>query len=87
MSFKTSIYGLLTYWANWTLNNPVLVLLFVSVITFFAGQYTVNHLSIDTDTTDMVAPNAPFQKNLRNYEKSFSQDLHAILLLIESDTP
>ena len=87
MSFKTSIYGLLTYWANWTLNNPVLVLLFVSVITFFAGQYTVNHLSIDTDTTDMVAPNAPFQKNLRNYEKSFSQDLHAILLVIESDTP
>ena len=87
MSFKTRISSLFSYCGNWTLNHPVLVLLTVSLLTFFAGQYTVNNLSIDTDTTDMVAPNAPFQKNLRNYEKAFSQDLHTILLVIESDTP
>ena len=81
------ISSLFSYCGNWTLNHPLLVLLTVSLLTFFAGQYTVNNLSIDTDTTDMVAPNAPFQKNLRNYEKAFSQDLHTILLVIESDTP
>ena len=64
-----------------------MVLLIVSLLTYFALQYTVANLSIDTDTTDMVAPNAPFQKNLRNYEKAFSQDMHTILLVVESNTP
>jgi len=87
MSFKNYSRSLFTRWGNWTLSNPVMVLLIISVLTFFAWQYTVSHLSIDTDTTDMVAPNAPFQKNLRNYEKAFSQDLHTILLVVESNTP
>ncbi len=87
MSFKTLSRSLFSRWGNWTLNNPVTVLLVVSLLTYFAWQYTITHLSIDTDTTDMVAPNAPFQKNLRNYEKAFSQDLHTILLVVESNTP
>ncbi len=87
MSFKTLSRSLFSSWGNWTLNNPVMVLLIVSLLTYFAWQYTITHLSIDTDTTDMVAPNAPFQKNLRNYEKAFSQDLHTILLVVESNTP
>ena len=87
MSFKNHSRSLFTRWGNWTLSNPVVVLLIISVLTFFAWQYTVSHLSIETDTTDMVAPNAPFQKNLRNYEKAFSQDLHTILLVVESNTP
>jgi len=72
---------------EWTLANPVRMLLLMGVFTFLAFQYTVGHLSIDTDTTDMVAPNAPFQRNLRNYEKAFSQDMHTMLLVVESDTP
>ena len=87
MSFKTLSRSLFSRWGNWTLNNPLMVLLIVSLLTYFALQYTVANLSIDTDTTDMVAPNAPFQKNLRNYEKAFSQDMHTILLVVESNTP
>jgi len=87
MSFKTLSRRLFSRWGNWTLSNPLWVLLIVGVLTYFALQYTVTHLSIDTDTTDMVAPNAPFQKNLRHYEKAFSQDMHTILLVVESDTP
>ncbi|MEY3287770.1 MAG: hypothetical protein RLZZ419_12, partial [Pseudomonadota bacterium] len=87
MSFKTLSRSLFSRCGNWTLNNPIMVLLIVSLLTYFAWQYTITHLSIDTDTTDMVAPNAPFQKNLRNYEKAFSQDLHTILLVVESNTP
>jgi hypothetical protein len=78
---------LLSRWVNWTLSNPFGVLLIIGMLTFFAWQYTVSHLKINTDTTDMIAPNAPFQQNLRNFEKAFSQDVHTILLVIESDTP
>jgi hopanoid biosynthesis associated RND transporter like protein HpnN len=87
MSFKTYSRSLLSHWGNWTLRNPLLVLVIVGLLTFFAWQYTASHLSINTDTTDMIAPDAPFQKNLRNYEKVFSQDAHKILLVLESDTP
>jgi hopanoid biosynthesis associated RND transporter like protein HpnN len=87
MSFNRYSRNLLSHWGNWTLRNPVLVLLMVSLLTFLAWQYTVSHLSINTDTTDMIAPDAPFQKNLRNFEKAFSQDVHTLLLVVESDTP
>ncbi|MCX7084357.1 MAG: MMPL family transporter [Methylococcales bacterium] len=87
MSFKTTISKGFSNWSDWTLANPVKVLMLVVLLTGLAFQYTANNLSIDTDTTDMVAPNAPFQKNLRAYEKAFSQDIHTLLLVVESDTP
>ncbi|MDD1624897.1 MAG: MMPL family transporter, partial [Methylococcaceae bacterium] len=87
MSFKSFSRSLLFHWVNWTLSNPFLVLIIIGLLTFSAWQYTVNNLSINTDTTDMIAPDAPFQRNLRNFEKAFSQDVHKISLVIESDTP
>jgi hypothetical protein len=87
MSIKTYSRSLLSLWGNLTLSNPFAVLLIVGLLTFFAWQYTASHLSINTDTTDMIAPDAPFQKNLRNYEKAFSQESHKLLLVIESGTP
>jgi hopanoid biosynthesis associated RND transporter like protein HpnN len=87
MSFKSFSRSLLSHWVNWTLSNPFLVLIIIGLLTISAWQYTANNLSINTDTTDMIAPNAPFQRNLRNFEKAFSQDVHKISLIIESDTP
>ena len=75
MSFKSYSHSFLSLWVNWTLSNPFLVLIIIGLLTFSAWQYTVNHLSINTDTTDMIAPDAPFQQNLRNFEKAFSQDV------------
>jgi uncharacterized protein len=87
MSFKSYSRSLLSHWVNWTLSNPFLVLIIIGLLTIFAWQYTVNNLSINTDNTDMIAPDAPFHQNRRNYEKAFSQDVHKVLLVIESDTP
>ncbi len=87
MSFKTRSYTLFSRWGDWTLGNPVKVLSIVVLLSIFALQYTAGHLSINTDTTELVAPDAPFQQNRRNYEKAFSQDMHTLLLVVESDTP
>lgn len=62
----------------------------LSIILLFGVlglQYTADNLSINTDTAELVAPDAPFQKNRRNFEKAFSQDLHTLLLVVESNTP
>jgi hopanoid biosynthesis associated RND transporter like protein HpnN len=87
MSLKTDFRRLLSLWLHWKLRNPVIVLLLMAVLTFFALQYTVNNLSINTDTAELIAPDAPFQQNRRNYEKAFSQDMHTLLLVVESETP
>jgi len=87
MSFKTRLHDFLSAWINWNLNNPFIVLIIVVLLSIFAWQYTANNLSINTDTTELVAPDAPFQQTRRKFENAFSQDLHTLLLVVESSTP
>ena len=87
MSFKTRSHAIFSRWGGWTLGNPITVLSMVVLLSILALQYTASHLSINTDTTELIAPDAPFQQNRRNYEKAFSQDMHTLLLVVESDTP
>lgn len=87
MSFKTRSHTFFSRWGDWTLSHPLAVLFMVILLGVLALQYTAGHLSINTDTTELIAPDAPFQQNRRTYEQSFSQDLHTLLLVVESDTP
>ncbi|ARO86716.1 hopanoid biosynthesis-associated RND transporter HpnN [Nitrosospira lacus] len=75
------------FWGNWVLEHPFGVLSTVIVLGILAAHYTVGHLRIDTDTGNLIAPDAPFQQYRRHYEQAFSQDLSTLLLVIESDTP
>jgi hopanoid biosynthesis associated RND transporter like protein HpnN len=77
----------LSRWGNRILGNPVSVLAIMILLGVSAVRYTAGHLSIDTDTAQLIAPDAPFQQFSRRYEKAFSQDLHTLLLVVESDTP
>ena len=74
-------------WGNWVLSHPFTVLSTVVVLGILAAHYIVGHLRIDTDTTNLIAPDAPFQQYRRLYEQTFSQDLSTLLLVVESDTP
>ncbi len=87
MSFKTRSHTIFSRWGDWTLGKPFVVLSIIILVGVLALQYTAGHLSINTDTAELIAPDAPFQKNRRNYEKAFSQDMHTLLLVVESDTP
>jgi hopanoid biosynthesis associated RND transporter like protein HpnN len=87
MSLKIISRKLISRWGNWTLDHPVVLLLTIVLLAILAVQYTGSHLSINTDTAELIAPDAPFQQNRRNFEKAFSQDMHTLLLVVESDTP
>ena len=87
MSFKTRSYTIFSHWGDWTLGKPFVVLSIVALLGVLGLQYTAGHLSINTDTAELIAPDAPFQQNRRNFEKAFSQDMHTLLLVVESDTP
>ncbi len=87
MSLKTHHPGLLSRWSGWSLRYAWLVLLSITLLAGLSLHYTASHLSINTDTADLVSPDAPFQQNRRLYEKIFAQDMHTLLLVVESDTP
>lgn len=75
------------FWGNWVLGHPFTVLSTMVALGILAAHYTVGHLRIDTDTTNLIAPDAPFQQYRRHYEQAFSQDLSTLLLVVESETP
>ena len=87
MSLNTRSHTIFSRWGDWTLGHPIAVLSIMVMLGVLALQYTAGHLSINTDTAELIAPDAPFQQNRRNYEKAFSQDMHTLLLVVESDTP
>jgi hopanoid biosynthesis associated RND transporter like protein HpnN len=87
MSLNINLRKALSLWAGWALRHPLLVLVMITLLAALALQYTSNNLSINTDTAELIAPDAPFQQNRRKFEKAFSQDMHTLLLVVESDTP
>ncbi|MDD4913885.1 MAG: MMPL family transporter [Methylococcales bacterium] len=87
MSLENRISNLVYRWGSWLMYSPVKVLLIVVILAVLAVQYTTTHLSINTDTAELIAPEAPFQKNRRAYEKAFNQELHTLLLVVESSSP
>ena len=87
MLLKNNLSRLVTVPANWMHHNPFVVLIIMALLSFWAFQFTANNLSINTDTAELIAPDAPFQQNRRNFEKAFSQDMHTLLLVVESETP
>jgi uncharacterized protein len=87
MSFTSTLNKVLSWWGGWSLRHPFLVLIGVTTLAAAAMQYSAKNLSINTDTAELIAPDAPFQQNRRKFEKAFSQDMHTLLLVLESDTP
>jgi hopanoid biosynthesis associated RND transporter like protein HpnN len=87
MSLKLKLNNFLSHWGNWALGHPYTVLLLIIMLSAGALQYTGNNLSINTDTAELIAPDAPFQQNRRKFEKLFAQDMHTLLLVVGSETP
>ncbi|MDD5114134.1 MAG: hypothetical protein PHC94_08950 [Methylobacter sp.] len=87
MSLKLKSKNLLSHWGNWALGHPFTIVVLIVMLAGGALQYTGNNLSVNTDTTELIAPDAPFQQNRRKVEKLFAQDTHTLLLVLESETP
>ncbi|TPQ29441.1 MMPL family transporter [Methylomonas koyamae] len=87
MSLENRLGHFAYRWGNWLLYSPVLVLLVSVLAAYWALQYTGNHLTVNTDTAELIAPDAPFQQNRRKFEQQFGQEVHTLLLVIESSSP
>ena len=79
--------NLASRWSNWLLYSPVLLLATAALLAYLAIDYTGKHLSVNTDTAELIAPESQFQQNRRKFEKAFGQEMHTLLLVIDSSSP
>ncbi|MDD1608191.1 MAG: hypothetical protein LUQ18_06810, partial [Methylococcaceae bacterium] len=63
-------------------------LLIVSLLLCSGTAYYVyNHLTVNTNTAEMLSPDLPFQQNQQRIDNAFPQDAATTILVVESNTP
>lgn len=77
----------MAWWEAEIVNRPWWLLALTAVATVYCTLYTMDHLTVDTDTADMISIELPFQQNRLRLERAFPQDVSTILLVVEGDTP
>ena len=66
---------------------PWLVLLLFILVSAFSVNYTIHHLGMNTNTSDLLSQDLPFIKMRAKLDKAFPKDASAIIVVVESPTP
>ncbi len=66
---------------------PWTLLVVSTLLCVGTAYYVYQNLTINTDTSQMLSPDLPFQQNQRRIDKAFPEDAATTLLVVESDTP
>ena len=69
------------------LGHPKTLILLACMACGFSLYYTVAYLKINTDTTNILAPDLPFQQDRQRFLKAFPQDDQAILVVVDAKSP
>lgn len=86
-SASANANSFLCWWGRQVLRFPRTLLLVVAVLCGISLHYTIHHLGINTDTSELLSPELPFKKNLKIFERSFPQDSETFLVVVEALTP
>jgi uncharacterized protein len=69
------------------LRFPWTIVLLTVTLTGLSLTYSIKHLSIDTNTSDMLSPDLPFQKNRKRIDTAFPLDSGSLILVVDALTP
>jgi uncharacterized protein len=84
----TPFYDRFFYWCEHQIIRFPWTLLLLSLLFCGGVSYHVyNHLGINTNTSEMLSPDLPFQKNQKRIDKAFPQDAATLILIVEAQTP
>lgn len=75
------------WWGGILLRFPWLLVLLALLACAAGLHYTVNNLGVNTDTSELLSPDLPFQQNRFRWEKAFPQDAGTILFVVEAPIP
>ncbi|WP_341327919.1 MMPL family transporter [Methylotuvimicrobium sp. KM2] len=83
----TLIHRLLLWWDRQVVRFPWTLLILTTTLCGFSLHYTINNLGFNTDTTQMLSPDLPFQVNRFRLNNAFPEDAAAIMLVVDGETP
>jgi uncharacterized protein len=69
------------------LRHPKTLIFLTCIACGFSLYYTIENIKINTDTTNILSSDLPFQQDRQRLLKAFPQDDQAILVVIEAKTP
>ena len=69
------------------LRFPWTIVLLTVSLAGLSGWYCYQNLSINTNTSEMLSPDLPFQQNRKRIEKAFPLDSATILIVVDTETP
>src|SRR5260221_1112967 len=51
------------------------------------GTYAMTHLSVDTDTNDLISPDCPWLKREAEFDRAFPQNVDLLVIVIDAASP
>jgi len=78
---------MLAGWIRWVRKSAIAVLGLALLLTAGAAQFTISHIGINTDTTDMLSEELPFRRYDRALNKAFPQLWDTLIVVVEAATP
>ncbi len=86
-NFSSIFNKFLCWWGDKILRFPWLLILLTIALSAGSLYYTLNNLGINTNTSEMLSQDLPFQKNRLRIEAEFPQDAGVIILVVDAQTP
>ncbi|MCH8862300.1 MAG: MMPL family transporter [Proteobacteria bacterium] len=84
---QENLVPFLCAWVGWSARHARLVVAGAALITIALAYYTWTHLSINTDTDQMIDPNLPFRQVYEKFNQTFPQLANSFLMVVDAATP
>jgi uncharacterized protein len=83
VAFRKTLNGL----EGLIIGYPKILILLTCIACGFSLYYTIENIRINTDTTNILSPDLPFQQDRKRLLKAFPQDDQAILVVVDAKFP
>jgi len=81
------MYRAMYAWAGWMSRASLPIVTIMMVMSALVLYWTVGHLGMSTDTSDMLSAKLPFRQIYADFQQSFPQYTDTMIVLVDGDTP
>ncbi|MFQ6005910.1 MAG: MMPL family transporter, partial [Woeseia sp.] len=83
----SALHIAIAQWADWMNRAALPVALALIVASGLVLRFTIDHLGISTDTSDMLSPELDFRRVYSDYQRSLPQFVDTMVVVVSGDTP
>lgn len=84
---QVNLEPFLDAWVGWSVRQARAILVVALLTTISLAYYTWTHLSINTDTDQMIDPDLPFRQVYSTFNQTFPQFADSFLMVVDAATP